>query len=83
VPWETARSSGFAGLLGKSARVFCRDIVTGPDFIARVEYPLYTGRQAALKTNSAQRAQKHHKRLRIEGGAFEDSQNENIQPGSA
>jgi len=49
-------------LLGKSAREFCRDIVAGPDFFARVELPLYTGRQATLKTNSAQRAQKHYKR---------------------
>jgi len=73
VPWETARSSGFAGLLGKSAREFCRHIVAGPDFFARVEVPLYTGRQATLKTNSAQRAQKHHKRLRIGRGRFEDS----------
>ena len=32
-----------------------------PIFFARVEHPLYTGRQARLKTNSAQRAQMHYK----------------------
>jgi hypothetical protein len=31
-------------LLGKSGREFCRDIAAGPDFFARVEHPLYTGR---------------------------------------
>jgi hypothetical protein len=66
-------------LLGKSAREFFREIIAGPDFFARVEHPLYTGRQAALKMNSAQRAQKHHKRLRIGRGRLEDSQNENIR----
>jgi hypothetical protein len=69
-------------LLGKSAREFCRDIVAGPDFFARVELPLYTGRQAALKTNSGQRAQKHHKRLRIGRGPFKVSRHENIRPES-
>jgi hypothetical protein len=60
-----ARSSGFAGLLGKSARELYRDIVTGPDFFARVELPLYNGRQATLKTKSAQRAQMEYKRWLI------------------